>query len=152
MRKRDLAIFGRPKAIQFDSSDVFAWPRITMEVEEAVFEVLRAGKMSDIDVTEKFEREFAEWLDMEYAFGHNNGTAALHRAMFGIGIRKGDEVVCSVDVRQPPGSLPVSGKIQERVFSVPWFKQYRPEIIEEYRYAFKKVIENYRELLPRSLS
>lgn len=37
MRKRDLAIFGRPKAIQFDSSDVFAWPRITMEVEEAVF-------------------------------------------------------------------------------------------------------------------
>ncbi|MEM3694279.1 MAG: hypothetical protein QXI39_09710 [Candidatus Bathyarchaeia archaeon] len=69
MRKRDLAIFGRPKAIQFDSSDVFAWPRITMEVEEAVLEVLRAGKMSDIDVTEKFEREFAEWLDMEYAFG-----------------------------------------------------------------------------------
>ncbi|RKY87391.1 hypothetical protein DRQ15_10950 [candidate division KSB1 bacterium] len=51
------------------------------------------------------------------------------------------------DVRQPPGSLPVSETIQERTFSVPWFKHYRPQIIEEYAFAFRKVAENYKELL-----
>jgi dTDP-4-amino-4,6-dideoxygalactose transaminase len=54
----------------------------------------------------------------------------------------------NVDIRQPYGSLPVSEGIQEKVFSVPWFKRYRPEIIKEYADAFRKVIENYRELLP----
>jgi len=51
-------------------------------------------------------------------------------------------------VRQPPGSLPVSESVQERVFTVPWFKHYRPEIIEEYAQAFRKVAENYMALLP----
>jgi dTDP-4-amino-4,6-dideoxygalactose transaminase len=94
MGKRDLAIFGGPKAVRSDHGDIMAWPRITKEAEDAVLEVLRAGKMSDIDVTEKFEKEFADWLGVEYALGHNNGTAALHSALFGIGIRKGDEVIC----------------------------------------------------------
>ncbi len=53
-----------------------------------------------------------------------------------------------VDVRQPPGSLPVSESVQERVFTVPWFKHYRPEVIEEYAQAFRKVAENYMDLLP----
>ena len=53
-----------------------------------------------------------------------------------------------VDVRQPPKSLPVAERIQERVFSIPWFKHYRPKIIEEYALAFRKVAENYKELLP----
>ncbi|MEM3449632.1 MAG: DegT/DnrJ/EryC1/StrS family aminotransferase [Thermoproteota archaeon] len=31
---------------------------------------------------------------MEYALAHNTGTAALHSAMFGVGIGKGDEIIC----------------------------------------------------------
>jgi len=53
----------------------------------------------------------------------------------------------NIDVRQPRGSLPVSEGIQQRVFSIPWFKRYRPEIIEEYALAYRKVVENYKELL-----
>ena len=52
-----------------------------------------------------------------------------------------------VDVRQPPGSLPVAEGIQERVFHIPWFKRYRPEIIEQYASAIRKVAENYGDLL-----
>jgi len=52
------------------------------------------------------------------------------------------------DIRQPLGSLPVSEGIQEKVFSIPWFKHYRPKIIEEHAEAFRKVAENYKELLP----
>ena len=89
-----LALLGGPKAVQSDPGDTFRWPIITPEVEEAVLEVLRAGKMSGIDVTKEFEKEYAAWQGVQYALAHNNGTAALHAAMFGVGIGKGDEIIC----------------------------------------------------------
>jgi dTDP-4-amino-4,6-dideoxygalactose transaminase len=46
------------------------------------------------------------------------------------------------------GELPVAESIQSRVFNIPWFKHYRPEIIAEYAAAYRKVAENYRDLLP----
>ncbi|WP_271749253.1 DegT/DnrJ/EryC1/StrS family aminotransferase [Cohnella sp. JJ-181] len=52
------------------------------------------------------------------------------------------------DVRQLDDSLPVSEEIARKVFSVPWFKHDRPDAIEAYAMAFRKVAENYRELLP----
>jgi len=90
----NLAIMGGPKAVQSDPGDIFRWPTITKEIEDAVLEVLRAGKMSDIDVTMEFEREFADWMGVKYALAHNTGTAALHSAMFGIGLGHGDEIIC----------------------------------------------------------
>jgi dTDP-4-amino-4,6-dideoxygalactose transaminase len=53
-----------------------------------------------------------------------------------------------VDVRQPMGSLPVAEGIQSRVFHIPWFKHYRPQVIAAYADAFRKVTEGYRDLLP----
>ena len=35
-----------------------------------------------------------------------------------------------------------------RVYSIPWFKKYRPEVISQFAEAFKKVALNYKELLP----
>ncbi len=51
------------------------------------------------------------------------------------------------DLRQPTGSLPVSEKIGRRVYTIPWFKHYRPHIIAQYAHAFKKAAHAYRELL-----
>jgi perosamine synthetase len=51
------------------------------------------------------------------------------------------------DLRQPPGSLPVSERIGKEVFALPWFKHYRPEIIREYASAFRKVVEHADQLL-----
>lgn len=51
------------------------------------------------------------------------------------------------DLRQGPGSLPVSEGIGKRTYSVPWFKHYKPSVIARYASAFKKVAQNYRELL-----
>lgn len=89
-----LAIWGGKKAVQSNPSDIFTWPIITKEIEEAVLEVLRAGNMSGTDITKKFEEEYAAWHKIKYALGCNNGTAALHCAMFGLGIGKGDEIIC----------------------------------------------------------
>jgi perosamine synthetase len=51
------------------------------------------------------------------------------------------------DVRQEPGSLPVSEAIPPHCYSIPWFKHYRPAIIKEHANAFRKVATHYRELL-----
>ncbi|MBN1583287.1 MAG: hypothetical protein JXA89_21435 [Anaerolineae bacterium] len=45
------------------------------------------------------------------------------------------------------GSLPVTEGIQEKTPTIPWFKRYRPSIIEEYAAAFRKVVEHHKELL-----
>ncbi len=88
-----LALLGGSKAVQSDPGDLFAWPIITQEDEQAVLEVLRRGAMSDTDVTRQFEQEFAAWQGTQYALGFNNGTAALHAAMFGCKVGVGDEII-----------------------------------------------------------
>ena len=89
----ELAISGGQQAVQTDRGDMFSWPIITREDEEAVLEVLRAGSMSRNDVTIKFEEEFARWHGMDYALASNTGTAALHSAMFGCHVGVGDEII-----------------------------------------------------------
>jgi len=92
--KEKLAILGGPRKVKAEPSDTFTWPIVNKEIEEAVLEVLRAGNMSGTDVTKRFEEGFARWHGMKYALGHNTGTAALHGAMFGLGIGRGDEIIC----------------------------------------------------------
>jgi dTDP-4-amino-4,6-dideoxygalactose transaminase len=43
--------------------------------------------------------------------------------------------------------LPVAERIIGRVFEVPWFKHYRPELIAEHADAYKKVVAGHRALL-----
>jgi hypothetical protein len=50
------------------------------------------------------------------------------------------------DVRQGPGTLPVSEGIAERVVGVPWFKHDRADVIEQYATAYRKVAEHAEEL------
>ena len=51
----ELAIFGGEKAIRMDISDMFTWPIITKEIEDAVLGVLHKGAMSDLDIGEHAE-------------------------------------------------------------------------------------------------
>lgn len=50
------------------------------------------------------------------------------------------------DLRQPPGSLPVSEGIGRITYSIPWFKHYEPTIIEQHANAFRKAAENAEAL------
>lgn len=101
-----LALLGGAKAVRSDPEDLFTWPIVTKEVEEAVLEVLRSGRMSGTDITKQFEQEYAKWHGMKYGLGCNNGTAALHCAMFGLGIGVGDEIICP-SITYWASSLPV---------------------------------------------
>lgn len=51
------------------------------------------------------------------------------------------------DLRQAPGSLPVTENAGARTYSIPWFKKYDRDIIAMYANAFRKVAKNYYELL-----
>ncbi len=75
--------------------DLFKWPIITEEDESAVLEVLRDGsRMSKIDITQQFEREYADWVGVRYGLGYCNGTAALLGAFWACGIGAGDDIIC----------------------------------------------------------
>jgi len=89
-----LALTGGPAAITREPGDAFTWPIVTDEDEQAVLEVLRSGNMSGTDVTRQFEAEFAAWQGSEFALAHCNGTAAVQAAMYAVGVRRGDEVIC----------------------------------------------------------
>lgn len=92
--KSKLAISGGEKAVKSDPRDIFDWPIVNEEMEEAVLDVLRKRSMSGTDITKEFEKKFAQWHGMKYGLGCNTGTAALHCAFFGAGIGRGDEVIC----------------------------------------------------------
>ncbi|MFC1452880.1 DegT/DnrJ/EryC1/StrS family aminotransferase [Verrucomicrobiota bacterium] len=89
-----LALLGGPKAVPEIPNDVFRWPIVTAEDEEAVLEVLRRGAMSGNDVSRQFEKEFAGWLGMDYALTYPSGTEALRAAMWAVGLGAGDEMIC----------------------------------------------------------
>jgi hypothetical protein len=41
----------------------------------------------------------------------------------------------------------VSEAAGARLYSIPWFKRYLPDLIAEHALAYRKVAENYRDLL-----
>ncbi len=59
----------------------------------AVVEVLRSDWLTTGPKVAEFERAFADFVDAREAVAVSNGTAALHAAMYAIGIGPGDEVI-----------------------------------------------------------
>ncbi len=68
-------------------------PFLGREEEEAVLRVLRSGWLAHGPEVEAFEREFAEYIGVDYAVAVANGTAALDLLLKAYRIREGDEVI-----------------------------------------------------------
>ncbi len=90
-----LALLGGEKEVTIKASkEMFHWPIVNQAMEDAIIEVLRDGNMSGLDISKKFEAGFAEWHNVKYGLAHSSGTAALHTAMYGVGLGVGDELIC----------------------------------------------------------
>ena len=63
------------------------------EVQAAV-KVIESGWLTMGEVTQEFERKFADFIGAKYAFAVSNCTMALHLAHKAVGIEPGDEVIC----------------------------------------------------------
>lgn len=59
----------------------------------AVADVLRSDWLTTGPRVEEFEQAFAVFVGTEHAIAVSNGTAALHAAMFALGIGPGDEII-----------------------------------------------------------
>jgi len=68
-------------------------PQIGDEEIQAATEVLKSGIIASGPKVMEFEKKFADYLGVKNAIAVANGTCALHAALFGAGIKKGDRVI-----------------------------------------------------------
>ncbi|WP_429128115.1 DegT/DnrJ/EryC1/StrS family aminotransferase [Aeromonas veronii] len=71
------------------------WPAFTQEEADAVSQVILSNKVNYWTGNEcrEFEKEFAEWVDSDYAIALANGTLALDVALKALGVGVGDDVI-----------------------------------------------------------
>ncbi|MGL5324637.1 MAG: DegT/DnrJ/EryC1/StrS family aminotransferase [Aeromonas sp.] len=71
------------------------WPSFTQEEADAVSQVILSNKVNYWTGNEcrEFEKEFAAWVDSEYAISLANGTLALDVALKALGVGAGDDVI-----------------------------------------------------------
>jgi len=102
-------------------------PNYTREELDAAEKVLSSGRFSRLSGTEvnNFEKEYAERFGVKHAISVNSGTAAIHVALFALGIGPGDEVIntshCFIGTATPvahAGAVPVFADIDPRTFNI----------------------------------
>ena len=72
----------------------FSKPSIGEEEIREVADCLRSGWITTGPRTERFEREFAEYVGAKYAVALSSGTAALHCAYWALDLGPEDEIIC----------------------------------------------------------
>lgn len=60
---------------------------------QSVVDILRSDWLTTGPTIEQFQEAFADFVGAKYAVAVSSGTAALHAAMFALGIGPGDEVI-----------------------------------------------------------
>ena len=103
------------------------WPVLGEDERRAVLGVLDRGVLSGQLAPEVrgLEREFAAFVGSRFCLATNSGTAALHLALIGAGIRAGDEVVvpaftfvATAMAVLHQGAVPVFVDVEPRTFGM----------------------------------
>jgi len=66
---------------------------ISEEDIDAVVDVLRSDFLTQGPKIAEFEKEFAKYVDAEFAIAVSNGTTALHLCALALGVQQGDKVI-----------------------------------------------------------
>jgi dTDP-4-amino-4,6-dideoxygalactose transaminase len=88
-----LAIFGGPESVTVKEPDAFGWPVYEKEDLETVKLVMSEDDYKFYEEAYCLEQEIKEFFEIDYALPMVNGTAALHSALYALGIGYGDEVI-----------------------------------------------------------
>ena len=111
-----------------------------------VTRVLKSGIIAQGPRVKELEKKIAEFCGTKYAVAFNSGTAALHSALYALGVRKGDEVITSpftfvatANAILMLGAAPVFADINEDDFNIDPFK------------AVKKITAKTRAIIPVDL-
>lgn len=88
-----LALFGGPKAVTLPSP---TYPVIGHEEVTGAVRTIMERQMSvttHAGVVAEMEEAYATYFGSKYCHAYNSGTAAIHSALFGVGVGPGDEVL-----------------------------------------------------------
>lgn len=91
--KKQLALFGGPKTVTLSWP---AYPIIGAEEVSAATRVLLSGQLSDVargEFVSTMEDDFARYFGTRHALSFGSGTAAIHGALFAVGVKPGTEVL-----------------------------------------------------------
>lgn len=98
---------------------------IGKEEKKALKKVLDSGKLAYGPKALELENLFTKYCNAKYAVATNNGTSALHTALYAIGIRPEDEVIttpftfiATANSILMVGAKPVFVDIDERTFNI----------------------------------
>ncbi len=71
------------------------WPEVVQADRDAVLRVLDSGILAGAGAPEitALEREYAEYVGVEFCLATKSGTSALHCAAAAVGVQPGDEVI-----------------------------------------------------------
>ena len=90
---------------------------------KAVVEVLRSDWLTTGPKVTEFEETFAQYVGAKHAVAVSSGTAALHAAMYAIGIGSGDEVIV------PPITFAATANCVVYQGGVPVFSDVEPDTL-----------------------
>ena len=111
----------------------------------------RAKELGGLPVAKYCEAVRAEGVPDGSCWPGANRPLHLHQVFHSADIfRQGKPTMIAFgqrDVRQGPGSLPISESIMDITMAIPWFKKDKPEQIEKYAEAFRKVALQHGQLL-----
>lgn len=120
--------------------------KIDEEEKKSVLDVLESGMITQSKKVAQFEQEFSELCGTKYAIAVNSGTAALHSALYALGIKEGDEVIttpftfaATANAIIMLGAKPIFADIEEETFNLD------PKKVEE------KITSKTKAILPVNL-
>lgn len=111
MKTNNLGLFGGEPAITLDHNYFARWPIYGDEEIEAVTDLVRGGHLGspkEGGPIVELEKAVSKQWGVKYALAHNSGTSALKSALFGVGVRPGDEVIVQSAVH-PFSCMPIIG-------------------------------------------
>lgn len=95
------------------------------EIDAAIARVLEGGRYILGEEVKAFEKEFSQYIGVEYGIGVGSGTEAIHLALAAYGVGKGDEVitvshtaVATVAAIVLAGATPVFVDIEPNYFTI----------------------------------
>ena len=88
-----LALFGGKKTVTLDYRKEATLPICTEAGIKEVNRLMEIGETSQSPVVTRFASRFASYAGASYALCTSNGTAALHSALFAVGVGPKDEVI-----------------------------------------------------------
>lgn len=131
MGAADLALNGGPRVRE---GPYPAWPALTEEDVEAVSQVLRSGRLTQLTggTVAAFEEAFAAWHGVRHCVATSSGTTAIHTALAALDVGPGDEVIvpahtfiASATPVLHQRATPVFADVDERTYCI------SPESVEE---------------------